>query len=798
MASGYEVQAEKLRRVFDPSEIPYKTTEEISPLMGPVGQERAVRSIEFGLGLKTPGFNLFVTGPTGTGRDQVVQTFVKRYAEREPVPKDWVYVYNFAEPDQPKAISLPAGLGRSLAKDMDDFIGHAQEEIPRAFESEEYEKRKSEIMQRFERKREEALAKLQEDAEKKNFVVQVTAAGIMTIPIIRGRPMTREEFEILPSDRREEIEKKSEELQSEVNELLRGVRKMEKQARDEVQRLDREIVLFAIGHLLEDYKKKYEGYPEVVDHLRQVEQDIADHVEDFKAARRPPISIPGLEFLTKGPSFDRYKVNLFVNNAGRAGAPVVIELNPTYYNLLGKIEYRAEMGGMATDFSMIKPGAVHRANGGYLILHALEVLLNPFSWEALKRTLRSREARIENLGEQYRAVPAVTLKPEPIPVDVKVVLVGNLWLYSLLYYFDEEFRKLFKVRADFNIDMDRSPEHVDQYMGLISRIVKDANLKPFNRGGMAKLIEYGSWLSGDQEKLSTRIMEIGDLVVESSYWASVDGVEAVGAEHVKRAIEEKVYRSNMIEERIREMIEKGTIFIATEGAAEGQINGLSVSQIGDYIFGRPNRITSRVRVGRKGVIDIQRETKLGGPIHSKGVYTLAGYLQGKYAIDAPLSLDATLSFEQVYEEIEGDSASSTELYSLISSLSGIPINQEIAVTGSVNQRGEIQPIGGVNAKIEGYYNVCKVKGLTGNQGVMIPKANLRNLMLKEEIVDAVRVGQFHIWAVSTIDEGIEVLTGRKAGARTPEGPYEVGTVNYMVEKKLREFAEKLKEFEAAA
>ncbi|MHB0976106.1 MAG: Lon protease family protein [Candidatus Aquicultorales bacterium] len=797
MSSNFKLAPEKLRRVCDPAEFDFDTTEQIQPLVGPVGQERAVRSIEFALGVKSPGFNLFVTGPTGSGRDAVVQAFVKEYAEREPVPGDFVYVYNFQEQDKPNVISLPVGVGRSFAKDMDDFIDHAQEEIPGAFESEEYEKRKTEIIGGFEKQRDKLLATLQKDAEQRGFVVQITQAGIMTVPIFKRKPMTKEEFDLLPEADRAEIQQRSEELQNEINDLLREVRNMEKEARDRVQTLDKEIVLFAVGHLLEDFKVKYRDHDEVVKHLNSVEKDIADHVDDFKAGQKQA-QIPGLEFLTKKPSFDRYKVNLFVSNDKLSGAPVVMEVNPSYYNLFGKVEYKAEMGGMTTDFSMVKAGALHKANGGYLILHALDVLINPLSWDALKRALRSREVRIENIGEQYRAVPAATLKPEPVPLSVTVVLIGNLWLYTLLYHYDEDFRKLFKVKADFNIDMDRNDEHVNQYAAYVSHVVGDANLKPFARDGLAKIVEYGSWLAGDQEKLSTRFMEIGDLVVESSYWADVDSNGRVGASHVKRAIEEKTYRSNMVEERIREMIEEGTIFVSTEGAAPGQINGLSVSQIGDYMFGRPSRITCRVRVGRKGVVDIQRETKMSGPIHQKGVYTLAGYLEGKYVIDAPLSVDASLSFEQLYEGIEGDSASSTELYALLSVLGDVPISQEIAVTGSVNQTGEVQPIGGVNAKIEGFYQVCKVKGLTGNQGVMIPRSNVKNLMLREEIVDAVKAGQFHIWAVSTIDEGLEVLTGRPAGNMGADGKYEVGSINYLVEKKLRDFAEKLKEYEAAA
>lgn len=797
MVGDFEVQPHRLRRACDPGEIAYATTDEVHPLDGPIGQDRAVRSIEFALKVKTPGFNLFVTGPTGTGKDQVVMNLVKQQASTEAVPKDWVYVNNFNDPDRPKAISLPAGTGRSFAKDMHDFIEHAREGIPRAFESEEYERRRSEILQGFEGKRDELLARLQADAEKRGFQVQVTTAGIATIPLIKGRPMTKDEFETLPPSQREVIQEKSDELQQEVNELLREVRQMEKEAREKVQQLDREILLFSVGHFLEESKAKYRDFEEVIEYLEMVEQDISDHVEDFKTAQRGPVGIPGLELFAHKPTFERYEVNLFVNNARCKGAPVVLEPNPTYYNLLGKLEYKTEMGGMTTDFSMIKSGAVHQANGGYLIMHALEVLLNPLSWDALKRTLRSRQATIENIGEQYRAVPAATLKPEPIPTDVKVVLIGNMFIFSILHQYDDDFRKLFKVKADFNIDMDRNRTHVDQYAGFVSKIVQESKLKPFTADGIAKVVEYGSWLAEDQGKLSTRFMDVGDLIVEAGYWAIAENNDKVNAAHVARAIEEKIYRSNMLEERIRELIEDGTIFISTEGSVVGQINGLSVSQIGDYMFGQPNRITCRVRPGKRGIIDIQRETKMSGPIHQKGVYTIAGYLEGKYAIDAPLSLSASLSFEQLYGGIEGDSASSTELYALISVLSGVSINQEIAVTGSVNQQGEVQPIGGVNAKIDGYYGVCKVKGLTGNQGVMIPAPNIKNLMIRDEIIEAVNSGQFHIWAVRSIDEGIEVLTGRQAGKRV-NGNYEVGTINYLVERRLHEFAETLKEYETAA
>jgi lon-related putative ATP-dependent protease len=785
-----------LREYCDPNIFHFETTEEVPPLVGTIGQERGVKAIEFALSIKTPGFNLYVAGLPGTGKNSTIRSYVQKFAETERVPSDWCYVYNFADPVRPIAISLPPGMGRVFAKDMDELIESCKVEIPRAFESEEYERRRSKILSKFQEEREVAFTEIQKDAKEKGFAVQLTTAGIVTIPLVRGKPISPEEFAELPEKAKSELQSKSEVLQSEIRDALKRIRNLEKEARNKVDELDKEIALFAIGHLLEDLKEKYKEYPKVVKHLDAVEQDIIEHLEDFKPTeQKSEISVPGLEFLQKPPIFNRYKVNVLVNNSQLKGAPMVVEPNPTYYNLFGKLEYKAEFGAMVTDFSMIKPGAIHRANGGYLILQALDLLLNPFSWEALKRTIRSREARIENIGEQYRAVPAATLRPEPIPVNLKVILIGNPFIYHLLYYLDEDFKRLFKVKADFDTQMERNKEHIDRYAAFISARCRGLGLRHFDKTAVAKVVEYGSWLAGDKKKLSTRFMEIADLISEASFWAAQNGNKHVTAKDVQNAIEAKTFRSNMIEEKIQELIKESVILIDTEGAIEGQINGLSVIDLGDYAFAKPSKITARVGLGKAGVINIEREAKMSGRIHNKGVMILAGYLNGKYAHDKPLTLSASLTFEQLYEEVEGDSASSAELYALLSCLAGVPLRQDLAVTGSVNQHGEIQPIGGVNWKIEGFFDICKARGLTGTQGVIIPRQNIKNLMLKEEVVKAVEEKKFHIYAISTIDEGIELLTGKEAGKRRPDGTYPEGTINYLVDKRLKELAEALKEYE---
>lgn len=796
MAKKYKaLTPNKLRRVCDPSQFDFKTTDEVSPLVATIGQERALSAIGFGFGIKTAGFNLYVAGPAGTGKHTTVTSQVKKMAEKEPPPSDWCYVYNFDQPDRPAALELPSGLGCKFTADMDDLIEECRAEIPKVFEGEEYEKRKASILTEFQTKRDKLLADLQKEAEKKGFAIELTVLGIATIPMKNGKPLKREDFEKLPDQEQKTIQKSTEELQGQINQMLGKVREMEKQTKEFITKLDQEIALFAVGHLLEGMKTKYKDHEKVKKYLDEVQEDIISNLEIFKAKeRRPPIPVPGLEVLAPEPSFERYKVNLLVDNCNMKGAPVVVETNPTYYSLMGRMEYRGQFGAMVTDFTMLKAGAIHRANGGYLVLHALDVLTNFLSWDALKRVLESREIKIQNIGEQFRLFPATTLEADPIPVNIKVILIGSPLIYYLLYQYDEDFRDLFKVRADFGVEMDNTRQQARRIAAFVSARVKENKLRSFHRTGVAKIVEHASRLTEDQRKLTTRLKEISDLISEASYWAQQDGNNSVKAEHVNRAIEQKIYRSNMIEQKIQEMIEDGTILIDTVGGEVGQVNGIAVLALGDYMFGKPSRITARTYMGKGELINIEREVKMSGRIHNKGVMTLGGYLGEKYATDKPLSVSLSLGMEQLYEEVEGDSASSTELYAILSSLSGIPIKQGIAVTGSVNQMGEIQPIGGVNAKIEGFYDVCKAKGLNGEQGVIIPYQNVKNLMLKDEVVDAVKSGKFHVYPVRNIEEGIEILTDREAGKKKADGTYREGTINYLINERLRKMAEQQKAF----
>lgn len=792
-----KVSPDRLRKVCDPESLPFNNTEELKPLVGVVGQDRAVHALDFSLDIKANGFNLYAAGPVGTGKHSAITARVKEVAETKPVPADWCYVNNFKVPDKPIVIKLPPGKGPELAKDMDELIEACKSEIPKAFDSEEYERRKDSILNEFQSKRDQLLARLRHEAARRGFSVELTTLGIVTIPIIDGRLMKREEYDRLPKAEKERIQKLTEELQQEINHVMAQIRSLEKETKRKIQELDKQIALFAIGHLLDDLRLKYQENKKLLTYLQAVQEDIIENLENFKTTEKKELRLPGMELPEAEPPFEKYKVNVFITNIETKGAPVVYEPNPTYYNLVGRIEYAPRLGTMVTNFTMIKPGALHRANGGYLILNVFDVLINFMSWQALKRALKTRQATIENIGEQFRLIPTTTLRPEPIELNVKVVLIGNRWLYNLLYMLDEDFKKLFKVKADFNVEMDYTDEHVRKYAALIASRCQQEKLKHFDKTGVAKIVEYGARLAEDQKKLSTRFLEINDLITEASYWASRNGNTYVTGIDVQKAIQEKIYRSSMIEEKIREMIADGTIFIDTEGAIVGQVNGLSIIFLGDYMFGKPSRITSQIHLGKKGVINIEREAKLGGRIYNKAVMILAGFLAGRYAHNKPLSISATIGFEQSYEMVEGDSASSAELYAILSSLANLPLRQDIAVTGSVNQLGQVQPIGAVNRKIEGFYDVCRVKGLTGTQGVMIPKANIKNLMLREDVIEAVNQGKFHIWAVETIDEGLELLTGKKAGRLLPDGTWEPDSVNFLVDKRLHELAQQMLRFEAA-
>jgi len=799
LSTNHELTAAQLRRTVDPQALGIQTTADLTPLAGLIGQPRAAAALRFGLGLDGLGFHIYVAGPPGLGKMTAVQTFLQDTAARKESPPDWCYVNNFDDPYQPKALQLPAGQGRQLQADLKQLIEHIRREIPKAFDSEEYGAKRDEITKTLNRQRAEIFERLGERATQNGFVLQMTPMGIAIVPVLGGRPLSEAEFQALPASAREDLQRRRETLEDEIKAAMKQVRDLERATQEQLQALDRQVALHVIGGLIEDLTEKYRTAPEVGNHLKAVQQDLLANLELFKpGAFVPPAPVPaGLPLpLPWGQDlpFRKYQVNVLVDNSHQAGAPVVIELNPSYHNLFGRIEKETQFGTLYTDFTLIKAGALHRANGGYLVLPAEDVLRHLFSWESLKLALRSRDIQIEDLGERLGFVAAKSLRPEPIPLDIKVVLVGQPLLYYLLHGYDEAFPELFKVKADFDTRMAWNEQNLRSFLAFLCTFCQQERLAHLDSGGAAKVVEHALRLAEDQDKLSTHFRVLGDLIREAHYWARQEGASLIGAAHVRRALDERVYRANLIQERVQEMIARGTLLVDTAGEALGQINGLSVISLGEYLFGKPSRITASVAPGREGIIDIEREVRLGGPLHSKGVLILSGYLAQRYAQDKPLTLAARLVFEQSYEGVEGDSASSAELYALLSALSGVPIKQGIAVTGSVNQHGEVQAIGGVNQKIEGFFDVCTVKRLTGEQGVIIPHSNLPHLMLREDVVEAVSAGRFHLWAVTTIDEGLEILTGVPAGARAADGQFPEGSVNAQVERRLQEFAQCLKEF----
>jgi lon-related putative ATP-dependent protease len=790
-----QIPVEKLRNVCDPDSMHCETTKDLKPLLEIVGQDRAVRALKFGLGIKNHGFNIYVSGYPGTGRKTAVKSFVDEVAQAQPVPPDWCYVNNFGNQYEPKAIRLPAGKGKDFQVDMKNFIESIKSSLPKAFESEDYAKRREATLRSLEEKRKTVIDGLSTKAQSESFLIQTTPVGLLLVPVMNGRPLTDDEILALPQKTKDTLQEKHDKLEAELQATMRQLIDMERQIREAIRKLNREVALYATGSQIESLMQKYQQITEVTAYLKDVQNDILDNLSQF--IRRGGEQLQQLPFplpWAKEEPFKKYEVNVIVDNSSVNGAPVVIEFNPTYHNLFGRTEKEAQFGALTTDFTMIRAGALHKANGGYLIIQVEDLLRNPFSYDGLKRNIRDQHITIEEPEERYGFISVKTIKPQPIPLTAKIILIGEPYLYQMMYTMDFDFRELFKVKAEFDSTMPRNPQNVLQYAAFVCMICDKENLKHFDSTGLAKLIEYSSRIAEDQYKLSAQFSLIGDLARESSFYATQDNVEFVTREHVKKAIEEKIYRSKLIQEKIQEMIQRGFFLIDTVESQVGQMNGLSVAGLGDFAFGMPSRVTASIGLGREGVIDIERESKMGGPIHTKGVLILSGYLNDKYARDKPLSLSARLVFEQNYEGVEGDSASSTELYTILSALSGLPVKQNIAVTGSVNQKGEVQAIGGVNEKIEGFYEVCKLKGLTGQQGVMIPESNVQNLMLKEEVVEAVKAGKFNIYSVKTIDEGIEALTGKKAGVRREDGTFEEGTVNYLVDKQLGVMAEQLKRF----
>lgn len=779
-----------LYRSCEENIFPFETTDELEGDYKIIGQEKALRSLDFGFGMKSSGFNIFVLGESGTGRMSVVMNLLKEIAKNDPPPSDWCYVYNFKDPDSPCAISLEPGRGPEFQKDMEELVKYLKGEIPKAFESKEYEVQKGKIISEFQEKQEEYLRKLDEDARSHGFSLRRTPAGILIVPSkLSGEPLTREEFEALDEPTKKALEEKGRMLQEKLNDILRTLKQAERLVNEMISKLEKMIALEVLEPAVEGLKKKYAQNERILSYLEDVKEDILSNIDDFRGQQEAPSPLPFLKLPKVEPSFTKYSVNVLITNGDKSGAPVVFESNPSYLNLFGRIEYKYLYGIAVTDFTMIRPGALHRANGGYLVLYIEDLLKNIFSYDALKRALKNREVKIEDVLEQYRLMSTSAIKPEPIPLDVKVVVIGNPVFYYLLFNLDEEWRDLFKVKADFDSRMDRTDENVRKYASFISFVQKTEGLLPFDRGACAKVVEYGSRLAEHQDKLSTKFGQIADLLREASYWAKKDGSKVVSKQHVLRALEEKVYRVNRIEERLREMMMEGTLIVDTDGQKVGQVNGLAVLDLGDYSFGKPSRITAKTYAGRAGIVNIERETKMSGRIHDKAIFIISSYLGSKYSVKKPITLSASITFEQLYEMVEGDSATCAELYALLSSIANVTLRQSFAVTGSMDQNGEVQPVGGINEKIEGFFELCRVRGLDGTHGVIIPERNVKNLMLKREVVEAVREGKFTIYAIEKMEEGIEILTGLPAGEPMDDGSYPEGTINYLVMKRLTEITE---------
>lgn len=783
-----ELGPDQLARRCDPAQFNFSSTTELPVVPDIIGQPRATHAIEFGIDIASPGYNIFVLGPAGSGRATAIRRFLTRRAENGRVPDDWVYVHNFIEPYKPRAICLPPGLGKKLAQDMQRLVWRLQTDLPRAFETAEYENARTRIWRAFEQVRNEQFGRIDAQARQKGLTLVRTPTGLAFVPLVNGQVVEPDAMPPLSDEQQRQLEAAQVELEDALNRAMRIVREQDKAARAQLQELDRQVAAYSIEYLIEEIRQRYECCPEVGEYLQEVYEDIITNVEEFKSSVASESSSEGGE-KAQPPVSARYLVNVLVDNSNQTGAPVVLETNPTFSNLMGRIEHDVRLGGTVTDFTMLRPGALHRANGGYLVLRARDLLNSQDAYEALKRALSSGVVAIEDRGVQMQSVSIKTLEPEPIPLQVKVVLWGSPTLYYSLYAADEDFRKLFKVKADFAADMERTPENELAYALFIRARCAEEGLRDFDPTGVAALIELGSRLAEDQHKLSTRFGDVADIIREASYWAGKVGQPLVTAEAVHRAICEWRYRSNQVEEQLRKDMLNGTLMIDTSGAIVGQVNGLTVTSMGDYDFGQPSRITARTFVGRAGLVSIEREVKMSGRIYNKGVLILQGYMGGQYATERPLTLSASLGFEQLYSDVDGDSAASAELYALLSSLADLPVRQSIAVTGSVNQRGELQPVGGVHYKIEGFFDLCAARGLTGEQGVIIPHQNRRMLMLRPDVVQAVAEGKFHVWAIHTIDEGIELLTGVPAGVRGPDGYYPEGTVHARVEDKLRQLAE---------
>lgn len=792
MKKTNELSYKDLKKTYDPKLLDFKDTSELTGVESGIGQDRGINALKFGVNIDVKGYNIYLEGPSGVGKTMYSYNYLKEISKKKKAPSDWCYIYNFDNPNEPIAVDLPAGEGKEFKESMDIFIRDIRKDIKETFNNDDFEKNKTLIRQEFEEKRASLLEKLNKESEKHGFQVKSAQNGIYMMPVIDGKTIEEEEFEKLDPEIKKQFEEKSSIVQEQIIEVIGKIKEIERASDKKIEEWQSNIALLTVNQHINYLKNKYKKNKKINTFLGNVRQDILKNISIYVGQDTPPQPQPGPRQEPPKPWLN-YRVNLFVDNSNLEGAPVVMDSNYSYHNIFGKLEYENFFGSLKTDFTMLKPGLLHKANGGYIIFQAKDLLSNQICYEALKKALRIKEISIENAADQRTSMVMISLKPEPIPLDVKVLIVGNDNIYQTLLAMDSDFRKLFKIKVEFEEDAPITSENVHKLAQFIHGFCEQEELPHLDKEAVAKIVDYSSKLAGDKDKISTQFTEMGQVVGEAATWAKMDRKKITTAEYVEKALKERVQRVKKYDSKYMEMIEQNTLLIDTKGFVKGQINGLTVMTIGDYTFGKPVKITANTYSGKTGVVNIEREVELSGSSHSKGVLILTGYLGEMFAQEVPLSLTASICFEQLYNGVDGDSASSTELYAILSSLSGVPINQSIAVTGSVNQKGEIQPIGGVNDKIEGFYQVCKSRGLDGSHGVIIPIQNVSNLSLSDEIIKSVKDGKFHIYAVSSIDEGIEILTGVPAGKKDPNGKFPAGSINYLAQEKLNKYAKVAKD-----
>ena len=791
MKNNNELSFKELKMVCDPKLFNFETTAELEAINTGIGQDRGIKALEFGVNVDVRGYNMYLEGPDGVGKTKYTKDYLQKISKKKKTPCDWCYIYNFENPNEPIAVSLPAGQGKEFKEIMDEFIKDIKIDLNNTFNNDDFEKEKSLIKQEYEEKRNLLMEKLNKKSEKYGFQVKSAKNGIYMMPVINGKTIEEEEFEKLDEQTKKDFEDKSTIVQQHIMDVITEIKNIERDAEKRMNDWQSNVALLTINAHLNIIKAKFKRNKKINHFLESIKTDILKNIEYFLASEKQEGKVQanqGPQMMPPKPWLN-YQVNLFIDNSEQEGAPVVMDSNYSYHNIFGKLEYENYFGSLKTDFTMLKPGLLHKANGGYIIFQASDLISNGVCYEALKKALRMKELLIENTQDQRSSMVMVSLKPEPIPLNIKVILIGNEMIYQSLLAFDADFRKLFKIKIEFEDTSENTLENMNKLARFIHGFCEQEELLPLDRGAVSKVMEYSSKLADDKNKLSTRFNDLAEIVAEASTWAKMDKLKVVTAEYVDKALKERIERLKKYDSKYVEMIKENTLLINTSGSLAGQINGLTIMTIGDYTFGKPAKITANTFAGKTGIVNIEREVELSGSVHSKGVLILTGYLGEMFAQEFPLSLTASVCFEQLYGGVDGDSASSTELYAILSSLSNIPINQSIAVTGSVNQKGEIQPIGGVNDKIEGFYQICKLRGLNGNHGVIIPKQNVRNLNLTDEVIEAVKHKKFHIYAISTIDEGIEILTGVPAGKKDKNGKFPAGTINSLVYEKLKKYSE---------